>query len=289
MRRALILTGLFIFIWGANTGLKQINTIEQNIEYLNDHAPNINVRNSDQEETAADKNKKETGKRKEKEPEMIFEEADYLVKIRLFRKIVIPYTQQTIYLDAGGFGSGFTTNDKNICKKSAYCVVTAFHVVNDGSMSYFAESKNGSRAQMLELANGSKTYDFAVLRFIDYDYVPAKTAVLGKSSKLKPGARIYTMGSNAYGDFWFSPTGHLYTSVKAASPQLRAILAPAGLNHPELLLFHTPVFHGFSGGPLVNKYGEVVGISIGMVGLDEEPIYIGSPIDGIRKTLKNMK
>lgn len=285
MKRAVTLLGLLLFGWGTFTGIRQFNAIAKNMEYFSENAPNI--QGADQKKIAAKILR--TKIRKVKDPETIFEEADYLVKIRIFKKLVIPATNQEIYIDARGFGSGFMTDDKTICKKSKYCVVTAFHVVDDNSMTYFAEPKDGSRAQLLELTRGSTTYDFAVLRFVDYDYVPKKVATIGRSSSLKPGSRIYTMGSNRFGDFWFSPDGHLYTSSKAAGPELAKNLEAAGMNHPELLLFHTPLFHGFSGGPLVNKYGEVIGITIGYTGLDEEPIYMGSPIDGIKKTLKKMK
>ncbi len=284
MKRVVILIGLTLSAWGTYTGIRRFNAIARNIEYFSNNSPNLNKK----------KNKIVAGKieasnRGIKDPETIFEEADYLVKIRLFRKIVIPITKQTIYADAGGFGSGFVTDDPAICKKSNYCVVTAFHVVEDNSLTYFSESKNGDKAQMLELVNGTTTFDFAVLRFVDYGYTPKKTAVIGKSSSLKPGARIYAMGSNLFGDFWFSPSGHLYTTVKAANRELKAQLSTDGLNHPELMLFHTPIFRGFSGGPLVNKYGEVIGITVGYITLDKEPIYIGSPIDGIKEAVGKMK
>ncbi|MBI5732216.1 MAG: trypsin-like peptidase domain-containing protein, partial [Candidatus Magasanikbacteria bacterium] len=233
--------------------------------------------------------KKKAHVRKVKDPEAIYEEAGYLVKLRIFKKTIIPVTGQVIYQDTNSFGSGFITDDKALCKKSKYCVVTAFHVVDDSSMTFFAEAKDGSKAQLLELTHGTTNYDFAVLRFVDFRHIPKKVAVIGRSSTLKPGTRIHAMGSNRYGDFWFSPSGHLFTNVKAANADLKKKLEGSGLDHPELLLFHTPVFRGFSGGPLVNKYGEVVAITVGFTGLDAEPIYIGSPIDGIKKTLRKMK
>ena len=304
MKRTVVLIGLGLFSWGTYTGISQFNAIVKNIEYFSENAPNIKEGDDEKakeiiklqfEETARKINRGDLVKKKrgqtrtEKSPEAIFEEADYLVKIRIFKKMVIPATNQEIYIETGGFGSGFITDDRTLCRKSAYCVVTAFHVVDDETLTYFAESKDGSQAQLMELANGSTTYDFAVLRFVDFDHVPKKTAVLGESSALKPGTRIHTMGSNSFGDFWFSPDGHLYTDPKRANPVLREKFKKIQMDHPEVLLFHTPVFHGFSGGPLINKYGEVVGIAIGVSGLDAEPIYIGSPIDGIRKTMKKMK
>ncbi|GEM_PF-4574965 len=213
------LIGILIFAGGTAVAVRQFNELSENIEYITDNAPNI--RCEDRKESGPVAKKKNPQARRVKDPETIFEEAAYLVKIRIFKKIVIPGTEQVIYQDTRGFGSGFITDDKKICKKSGYCVVTAFHVVDDSSMTYFAEAKDGSKAQALELTHSSTNYDFSVLRFIDIKHVPKKVAVIGRSSSLKPGARIYAMGSNLFGDFWFSPSGHLYASVKAANPALR--------------------------------------------------------------------
>lgn len=273
---------------------KEVNRAEKDIDYFNEHVlsssaymapeadPDIKdaVKNSESAKPEV-KNRK----RRRMDPEKIYEDADYLVKIRIFKMITIPGTEQTIPRDTEGFGSGTVVK----CEKYNYCVLTAFHVVDNSSMTYFAEPKDGSPAQMLELIHGTTHYDTALLRFADPDYVPKKTAVLGKSSALKAGAPIHAMGSNRYGDFWFSAGGHLYTPSKQANPVLRSILNGSGLLHPKLLLFNTPVFHGYSGGPLHNKYGEVIGVTVGYTALDEEPIYIGAPIDEIREIHKILK
>lgn len=269
---------------------KEIHQMEKDIDYVNDHSlnPPIQVTDDLKDSVKANpvaKNKSVRGNRRPIDPEKIFEDADYLVKIRIFRSVTIPITNQVIYLDTGGFGSGTIVK----CKKYKYCVLTAFHVVDQSSVAYFAAPKDGSAAQMLELISGTTHYDNALLRFVDTKYVPKKTAKFGKSSAMKAGAPIHAMGSNRYGDFWYSVGGHLYTTSKKANPALKALLAGSGLLHPKLLLFNTPIFHGYSGGPLLNKYGEVVGISIGYTALDAEPIYIGSPIDEIRKIQKLIK
>ncbi len=209
----------------------------------------------------------------------------YLVKIRIFKEITIPITQQKIYTDTHSFGSGSIVS----CKKYRYCVLTAFHVVDDSSMTYFAETEDGSPAQMLRLVKGTTYFDTAVLRFADTDHEPAAVAPIGRSSLLVRGSPVYTMGSNRFGDFWFSGGGTLVTDVRRADANLQRILASINEDHPELLLFLTPIYAGYSGGPVLNKYGELVGINIAYAGIEHENIYIGSPIDDIRKALKILR
>lgn len=294
MKRRSVAASIFVGLvfWTA----KEVNKVEKGIDYVNAHSLNSKVpvtadlkdavkSNPKPKKKKGNKKKKTYAKRRVIDPEKIFENAGYLVKIRIFKSVTIPITNQVIPIDTGGFGSGTIVK----CKKYKYCVLTAFHVVDNSSMTYFAEPKDGSPAQMLELIHGTTHYDNALLRFADHNYVPKKVAKLGRSSILKAGAPIHAMGSNRYGDFWFSAGGHLYTTSKQANPGLRAVLNGSGLLHPKLLLFNTPIFHGYSGGPLHNKYGEVIGISIGYASLDAEPIYIGSPLDEIRKIQKIIK
>lgn len=282
-RRAIAVSLLVSLVFLAQ---REVNQVEKDIDYINAHTLNSRFQvTQNPGKTIRLETKKKLAKQHPIDPEKIFASADYLVKIRIFKLVTIPATRQIIPRDTNSFGSGTIVK----CRKYKYCVLTAFHVVNDNSMTYFAEPKDGSPAQMLELIRGTTHYDNALLRFADAKYVPKKTAKLGKSSAMKAGAPIHAMGSNRLGDFWYSVGGHLYTTSKRPNPALKKILADSGLFHPKLLLFNTPIFHGYSGGPLHNKYGEVIGISIGYASLDEEPIYIGSPMDEIRKIQKLLR
>lgn len=243
----------------------------------NENPPAIETKKSDKAEISL-----------EQKRQNIYKDAGYLMKVRGFRKITIPITRQNIYLDAQGFGSGFITNDKDLCKNLEYCIVTAFHVVDDPTLSYFAESKDGSKAQLMELVRGTTYYDFAIMRFADKSFKPESFAKIGKSSELEEGASIYAMGSNAYGNFWYSTNGQLFSKVKSPEPFLNKLLSPI-LNHPELILCNTDIFPGYSGGPMLNSEGKVVGITVGYVELTNKVISLGSPIDGVKKTIKKMK
>lgn len=295
-KRAAAILGIIAAACAIYFSGKQINEIEKGVEYFSANAPNINqtaVKTSENppvKETPPDRPARRPDRRI-MNPEQIYAQADYAIKLRIFKKITIPFSGQVVPFDTGSFGSGFITRDKSICKKYKRCVVTAFHVVNgnDASMAYFAEFRDGSKAQMLELISGTAAYDAAVLRFVDGRYRPKKAARIGRSSELKPGSPIYAIGSNRFGDFWMSGDGRLYTKAGSAKYGLKKILEASGIYHPDILLFNTPIFHGFSGGPLINKYGEVIGITTAMTQLDMDAIYIGSPIDGIRKTLKKIK
>ncbi|MBU6141903.1 S1C family serine protease [Patescibacteria group bacterium] len=215
------------------------------------------------------------------DPETIYKrDVRFVVKVRIFRKITIPVTHQVKYSDMHSWGSGSIVR----CKKYGYCVLTAFHVVSDSSMTFFAETNDGAPDQLLEVVYGTTTYDNAVLRFADPHYVPKHVAVLGSSAALVPGDPIYAIGSPVYSDFHFS-VGRLYTKVGDPGP-----FAP-WLYNGKVMFINTVIFHGYSGGPLLNKYGQVVGIADGYYKDPEEPsaMYVGVPIDEIKKIQKILK
>ena len=269
-------------------GNRKIQSIRSATEYLHEHAPyNTKIKPISKirknKSTANQKNKKRKNSKKPT-PEEIYENADYLVKIKTFAATRIPLINQVFY-EYSGFGSGSIVK----CAQYEYCILTAYHVVDSSSAIFYAEFKDGSPPQKLELIYGSTNYDSAILRFTDNRVKPNATANIDRSSALKTGTAISTMGSSLLGDFWFNANGHLYAEVGPADPVLQSILEGGGLNHPKLMFISAKIFPGYSGGPILNKNGKLVGISIGYVKIEEASVYLGSPIDEIKTEMKIIK
>ncbi|GEM_PF-2939473 len=217
-------------------------------------------------------------------PEQIYEEADYAVKIKIFEPVVVPLSRIEM-LKYVGFGSG--SNVK--CEKYNFCVLTARHVVETPDATFYAEFKDGSPPQKLELISGTTTYDCAILKFSNPNFKPEKTATLGKSSDLKAGTEILAIGSSDFGDFWIN-TGSLHVKAGPADPDFKAILENIKANRPSFLFISANIFQGFSGGPLINKNNEVIGISTNIISMEpNQVVYVGSPIDEIKSALKIIK
>lgn len=211
-----------------------------------------------------------------KTPEQIYQEADYAVKIDI--KYSRTYTAGTNW----NFGSGIILKSK----KYGFYVLTAQHIFSDHPdytkmLAYF---KDGSAPQPLKYAGLSRFYDAALLRFENPRFKPKKYAIIGKSSLLTPGSKIIAIGSNALGDFWFT-SGNLYTKPSQLTER---VITPLRLElyskrWPTVILIDTTLFHGYSGGPLLNVKGELVGIAIGTLWFDGARISIGLPIDDVLK------
>jgi len=216
-------------------------------------------------------------------PEEIYEKAGYVTKIEVWQDTILPGIKSF-----AGSGSRSVIN----CKTYDKCVLTAWHVVDRSTSTnlYLARFKDGSPPEIMELVGWSEKYDFAVLRFSNAKSTPtAKTAaVIGKSSELKPGSKIMAIGSNIFGDYWFSVVGNLYKEAGAPKPNLKLQLQAHGLPNEKVLIFSTPLFAGFSGGPLLNAKGELIGISSAVIIIDGIPTYLGMPIDEIMEEMEDM-
>lgn len=209
-----------------------------------------------------------------KTPEQIYEEADYVVKIKVF----LSTESKTGNYNSGrafNFGSGSIIS----CEKYGYCIITAWHIIENSTNTFYATIKESTTTQKIELIDGSADFDIAFLKFADQKFKPKSVGKIGNSSKLKVGAKIMAIGSTAFGDFWFSGDGYLYT---------RIIYPPPGKPYPPAMLFSTNLFFGYSGGPLLNENGEIIGISQRIMLLDDRIIGIGIPIDPIMEKMKEI-
>ncbi len=155
-------------------------------------------------------------------------------------------------------GSGVVVDD-------AGDILTSLHVVaNADSIQVTFADGTKSDAQV---ATRQPENDIAVLRA---GQLPAKVvpAVLGNPNSLRPGDEAYAVGS---------PFG-LYGSMSAGVVSaLGRSFQPVGSNQElkNLIQIDAAVNPGNSGGPLVNRYGQVVGIVVGILNPTDQRVFIG--------------
>ncbi len=208
-----------------------------------------------------------------KTPEQIYQEADYTVLISGQNGSTTLFLGSGVILNLPGRG---------------LCVLTAKHVVTVAtsampSVTFLAYFKNSDTPQRLELIGQAQNYDAALFKFSDPKFQPPRPAVIGKAYDLQPGSKVMAIGSCRYGSFWFSADGYLTTYPGKPDPGLSAIWARWSLQWPTTLMMHLDVFLGFSGGPVLNQRGELVGIVVGVDQSELLTVGIALPIEDVLK------
>ncbi len=155
-------------------------------------------------------------------------------------------------------GSGVVVDD-------AGDILTSLHVVAsaDNIRVTFADGTQSDA----QVTTRQPENDIAVLRA---SQPPAKIvpATLGSPNSLRPGDEAYAIGS---------PFG-LYGSISAGIVSgLGRSFQPMGSNQElkNLIQIDAAVNPGNSGGPLVNRYGQVVGIVAGILNPTDQRVFIG--------------
>ncbi len=157
-----------------------------------------------------------------------------------------------------GLGSGVVVTDQGD-------ILTALHVV-DGAAEIKLTFADGSQSSA-QVAVTQPEHDIAVLR---PDNPPAQVfpAVLGNPNAMHVGDEAYAVG-NPFG---------LYGSMSAGviSGFNRTFQAEGSSQEIEgLMQIDSAVNPGNSGGPLLNRYGQVVGIVIGILNPTDSEFFIG--------------
>ena len=137
----------------------------------------------------------------------------------------------------GGTGTGFFIDDKGT-------FVTNFHVI-DLATAITVEAGSGATYQVTEIVDFSNVYDLAVLR-INMDNSPYLEFA---SDPVRTGEQVWAVGS-ALGVLTGSFTGGTVSSTNRTYGVIDCIQMDAAISP------------GNSGGPLVNSYGEVVGVNV---------------------------
>jgi len=287
MLKILFRVSIYIFLFSLILATAYfLENAKTSIEYINQHTPTLNTTSS-QSSSQMTKTipirlvQKRSLNLTALTPEEIYQETGYVVKIKIFESVRIPLVGAVLF-QYSGFGSGSVVR----CKKFQYCILTANHVVDKNPAIFYAEFKNGSLPQKLELIKSTTTYDAAILRFSDSKFQPKKFAVIGNSALLQVGTPIISVGSNILGDFWSHTNGSLVTEIGPIHPNLGIKITDGVLAHPKLIITDTKVLKGYSGGPLLNKYGQLIGIAVGNISLDGDTLYVGTPINEIKTSWK---
>jgi tetratricopeptide (TPR) repeat protein len=139
-------------------------------------------------------------------------------------------------------GTGFLLGSSNY-------VVTNYHVVK-GFNSLQVKFLNGEKVKAKLRAN-DKANDVAVLELVNPPDLVTNSMVLGDSSSVEMGDRVFTIS--------YPVSGILGKNPKYAEG---AISSTTGIaDDPRMFQITVPIQPGNSGGPLLNKKGEVIGIT----------------------------
>jgi len=137
-------------------------------------------------------------------------------------------------------GSGFVITEDGY-------IMTNYHVI-DGASSIKVTFVDG-KSYSAQLIGGDVDNDIAVIKIQATDLKPV---VMGDSSKMYVGETVVTIG-NPLGELTFSLSDGVVSALE------RSITVSAG-KAMKMIQTNTTINSGNSGGPLLNLYGEVIGI-----------------------------
>ena len=172
--------------------------------------------------------------------------------------LVVIRTDSGAERDGFGIGSGIVVN-------SEAEILTALHIVENA-----AEIQIG-------FADGTKT----VAAIVDMDperdiavLTPAALpnfvlpATIGSASSMRVGDEVFAVGN---------PLGLAGSMSAGVLSGLERDFKPSGREQPlqGLIQFDAAVNPGNSGGPLLNRYGQVVGIVTGLINPSDQNVFIG--------------
>lgn len=160
--------------------------------------------------------------------------------------------------EANGLGSGVVINDNGD-------ILTSLHVVADAAdiVLIFADGTQSSAQVTATQAEN----DIAVLsaRQPPELLVPA---TLGNPNAMRVGDEAFAVG-NPFGLYSSMSAGVISGFERSFQP------SDADQNLQGLIQIDAAVNPGNSGGPLLNRYGQVVGIVVGIVNPTEQEVFIG--------------
>lgn len=157
-----------------------------------------------------------------------------------------------------GVGTGFVlTADGRIA--------TNLHVIG-GATEIDVVLRDGTRLPVEDIAAADPDRDLAVLSVKPGGALP--TLALGDSDGVVPGEPVIAI-SNPLGVLDFSVSDGLVSSVRQVSPEL------------TILQISAPISQGSSGGPLFNRFGEVIGVATFIAGAGQN-LNFGIPSNYLR-------
>ncbi len=178
------------------------------------------------------------------------------------------------------------TEEKEISSGSGFLVsadgyvVTNKHVVSEQGVDYTVISSDGTKYPAAVVAV-DPTNDIAVVKIegAEFSYLE-----FGNSDKLQVGQSVIAIG-NALGEFSNS------VSVGVVSGLARSIQAGDGYGRSEqlqgVIQTDAAINFGNSGGPLLNLYGQVIGMNVAMAAA--ENIGFALPSNSVRTVVESVK
>ncbi len=139
-----------------------------------------------------------------------------------------------------GQGSGF------IIDKEGH-ILTNYHVIADARQ--VEVTLHNRKKYKATIVGTDQAHDLAVIQIKAPDLVPA---VLGDSSRLQVGQKVYAIGN---------PFGLAGTMTNGIVSSIRPVREPNGATIDEAIQTDAAINPGNSGGPLMNYHGEVIGIN----------------------------
>ena len=145
-----------------------------------------------------------------------------------------------------GQGSGFVIDRQGH-------ILTNFHVISQAVQSgrngeIYVTMHNRKRYKA-DVVGTDPSHDLAVVQVTAPDLVPA---VLGDSSNLQVGQRVYAIGN---------PFGLNGTMTDGIVSSIRSVREPEGTTIDKAIQTDAPINPGNSGGPLLDSHGNVIGIN----------------------------
>lgn len=163
-------------------------------------------------------------------------------------------------------GSGFLVASDGV-------IVTNHHVIREGNAARVI-TKNGDRYEVKGVIDYDVLKDFAILKIAAFDL---PTLPLGNSNNLQLGEGVLAIGDPV------DELGKMYPATVAVG----IISAkPRQEEGSTWIQSTTPVTHGHSGGPLVNRSGEVIGVISRGTTRDAEVFNRAVPINYIRGAIR---
>ena len=183
------------------------------------------------------------------------------------------YRERGKELQEVGGGTGFIISSDGL-------VITNKHVVYDEDAEYTVLTNDGEKYPAPVLAR-DPIQDIAIL---DISAVNLSTVKLGNSDNLRIGQTVIAIG-NALGEFRNT------VSVGVISGLARSVTATGGgitEQLEEVIQTDAAINRGNSGGPLLNLYGEVIGVNTAMA-IGAENIGFAIPVNKVKKDINDIK
>ena len=206
-------------------------------------------------------------------------DADEQTNIKIYRTVlpsVVNISSTTVSYDffygampEQGQGSGFVLDGQGH-------ILTNNHVIqNARRVEVTLWNRKRYRAQVI---GSSPSHDIAIIKI---DAPELTAAVLGDSSKLVVGQKVYAIGN---------PFGLHGTLTNGIISSLRAVRGPSGLYVDEVIQTDAAINPGNSGGPLLNAKGEVIGINTFILSATGQSAGIGFaiPINVAKAVLEDL-